>query len=278
MVPSSPDFLRTQSQGLFCKLSFFDSDRVVAISPRRKSATENAMNVKQLAPALLEPYRRLSTCVVASAIETFRVRLPNAGFADSRVRCMFPEYPPVVGYAATARIRTSNPPMQGPSYYFRTEWWNEILRVPAPRIIVVEDLDNPPGLGAFVGEVHASILQALGGVALVTNGSVRDLPEVKAMGFRLFAGNIAVSHAYAHVFDFGGTVQIGGLKINPGDLVHADLHGVQTVPIEIAAEVPKKVGDIQELRQHFIGLCRSADFSLDSLRGAMEPQGEKNGR
>lgn len=236
------------------------------------------MTIKQLAPALLEPYGRLSTCVVASAIETFRVRLPNAGFADARVRCLFPGSSPVIGYAATARIRTSDPPMEGHSYYFRTEWWNEILRVPAPRIIVIEDLDDPPGLGAFIGEVHASILQALGSVALVTNGSVRDIPAIKESGFQLFAGNVAVSHAYAHVFDFGGPVKVGGLTVNPGDLVHGDLHGVQTIPLEIAEKVPHTAEEIQKRRQFFINLCRSRDFSLESLRAAMEQQGEKDGR
>ena len=236
------------------------------------------MTMKQWAPALLEPYQRLSTCVVASAIETFRVRLPNTGFADSRVKCMFPSNPPVIGYAATARIRTSDPPMEGRSYYFRTDWWDEILRIPEPRVIVLEDLDNPPGLGAFVGEVHASILQALGGVALVTNGAVRDIPAIKETGFQLFAGNVTLSHAYAHLFDFGGRVKVGGLTVNPGDLVHADLHGVQTIPFEIVEKVPNAAQEIQKRRQLFIKLCNSRDFSLESLRAAMEQQGEKDGR
>lgn len=236
------------------------------------------MTARQLIPAQLEQLRRLSTCVVASAIETFRVRLPNAGFANSSVRCMFPDMPPVVGYAATARIRTCSPPMEGYNYYFRTDWWNEIQRIPAPRIVVVEDLDDPPGLGAFVGEVHVHILQALGGVALVTNGAVRDLDRVRATGFQLFAGNVSVSHAYAHVFDFGGTVEIGGLKISPGDLVQADLHGVQTIPLEIAAQVPDAAAEILKRRQHFIGLCRSGSFSIESLREAMQEEGEHDVR
>lgn len=236
------------------------------------------MKPSQLTPTQLDQFRRLSTCVVASAIETFQVRLPNTGFADSTVRCVFPDGPPVVGYAATARIRASNPPMEGRSYYFRTEWWNEILKIPAPRVVVVEDLDRPPGLGAFVGEVHAKILQALESVALVTNGSVRDLPEIKATGFQLFARNVSVSHAYAHVFDFGGTVEVGGLKISPGDLIHGDLHGVQTIPLDLATKIPGVAADILKRRQHFVRLCRSADFSLESLREAMQEHGEQDGR
>ena len=228
------------------------------------------MNEKQLAPALLEQFRRLSTCVVASAIETFRVRLPNAGFTDGSVRSTFPDCGPVVGYAATARIRSADPPMEGRSYYFRGDWWDEVLKVPPPRVVVVEDLDTPPGRGAFVGEVHANILQALGSVALVTNGAVRDLAEVRATGFQLFAGNVSVSHAYAHVFDFGGTVKVGGLEVRPGDLVHADRHGVQTIPLDIAAQVPAAAERILKRRQYFIGLCRSGAFSVEKLRGAMQ--------
>jgi regulator of RNase E activity RraA len=227
------------------------------------------MTANRLPPALLEQIGRLSACVVASAIETFDVRLRNAGFTDSSVRCIFEDLPPIVGYAVTARIRTSDPPMEGHSYYDRTDWWNHILTMPAPRIVVIEDTDNPPGLGAFVGEVHANILLALGCVGLVTNGAVRDLPGVRSSGFQVFARNVSVSHAYAHVFDFGGTVNVGHLKISPGDLIHADRHGVQTIPPEIAARVPIAAQSIQELRQRLIELCQSPNFSLEELREAI---------
>ena len=135
------------------------------------------MNVAPLMPLQLEQLRSLSTCVVASAIETFGVRLRNKGFSDARLHCVFPELPTTVGYAATARIRSSDPPMEGHSYYDRGTWWDSLLQVPEPRVVVIEDVDSKPGLGAFIGEVHASILVALGCVAVVTNGAVRDLPR-----------------------------------------------------------------------------------------------------
>jgi 4-hydroxy-4-methyl-2-oxoglutarate aldolase len=156
--------------------------------------------------------------------------------------------------------------MEGRSYYDRTEWWNELLKVPAPRVVVIEDLDDPAGVGAFVGEVHSRILQTLGCVGLVTNGGVRDLPSVRKAGFPMFAGNVAVSHAYAHVFEFGGRVEIGGLKIERGDLIHADLHGVQTIPAAIADKLPAAAQDILEKRKLLINLCKSPDFTLARLR------------
>lgn len=219
-----------------------------------------------LAPDQLEALRRLSTCAVSNAIEAFDVRLHNAGFADASIRCIFEDFPPIVGYAATARVRTSVPPMHGHNYLDRTDWWNALLKIPAPRVVVVEDVEKRPGLGSFVGEVHASILSALGCVAVVTNGAVRDLQQVRNTGFQFFAGNIAVSHAYAHIFQFGTPVEIGGLRIEPGDLLHGDLHGILKVPFEIASSIPATAREIQEKEQRVIAMCRSSDFSLDKLR------------
>lgn len=232
---------------------------------------EKFATVNPLSPADLEQFRRLSTCVVASAIEMFQVRLPNTGFSDASIRCIFPERPAIIGYAATARIRSAKPPMLGHGYYYeRTDWWNHLLSIPAPSVVVIEDVDNPPGLGAFIGEVNANILVALGCTALVTNGSVRDLDAVKAINFQMFAGNVAVSHAYAHVFDFGVPVEIGGLKIQPGDLIHGDRHGVQTVPGQIASKVPAAAQEIMLRRERLIGLCRAPAFSVEKLRQAIQ--------
>jgi regulator of RNase E activity RraA len=225
------------------------------------------MTASSLTPVRLEQLRRFSTCLIASAIERFDVRLPNTGFSDSSVRCIFDDLPPIVGYAVTARIRTADPPMEGGGYiYDRVEWWKDILTVPAPRIVVIQDVDPNPGLGALVGEVHANILSALGCMGVVTNGAVRDLNAVRASGFQMFAGNISVSHAYAHVFDFGGTVDVARMNINPGDLLHADRHGVLSIPAEIADRIPPVAAELADRRHQIVDLCRSSDFSTEKLR------------
>jgi regulator of RNase E activity RraA len=223
----------------------------------------------ELTPALIDSLRRLDACRVANAIETFDCRLRNEGFADGSIRASFPELPAVVGYAVTARIRGSAPPPVGHAYRDRTDWWSYILTVPAPRIVVVEDVDERPGLGAFVGHVHAQVLRALGCVAAVTNGSVRDLAAVRRMGFPLFAGGVSVSHAFVHLLEFGAPVRIGGLTVASNDIVFADAHGVLTIPSEIAADVPRAAERMSEHERRVVELCQSADFSLDRLRAAV---------
>src|ERR1700722_20398916 len=156
----------------------------------------------------LERLRAFDTCTVSNAIERLNARLRNEGFVSGAVRCRFPDFPPMVGYAATGRIRTVAPPMAHRCYYDRMDWWNFVASLPRPRVIVMQDADSRPGLGAFVGEIHAAIGVALDCVGCVTNGAVRDLPAVKALKFQLFSGNLSVSHSYAHIIDFGEPVEI----------------------------------------------------------------------
>src|SRR5215469_2075653 len=214
----------------------------------------------------LEALRALDTCTVSNAVETFEVRLRNTGFADSRIRCIFEDLPPMVGFAATARLRSGEPPVSGGIFHDRSDWWNSILSIPRPRIVVLEDIDDPPGVGAFLGDVHAAMLSALGCVGYVTNGAVRELPRVREMGLPLFAGTVAVSHAYAHIFDFGAVVTVGGLEVKPGVVLHGDRHGLLTVPRETIREIPTVAEKLRLTERKIIDLCRSEDFSIEQLR------------
>jgi 4-hydroxy-4-methyl-2-oxoglutarate aldolase len=227
------------------------------------------MTSNQIEQATLEELRKLDACSVANAIEKFGVRLRNSGFADSSVRCIFEGFPPMVGYAATIRVRTSDPPMDGDSYYYRLDWLDHLSTVPPPRVLVIEDLDRQPGLGAFIGEVHANILQAMECVAVVTNGAVRDIDGVRALQFQMFAGNLSVSHAFAHLFDFGGPVEVGHMHVQPGDLLHGDRHGLQTVPLEIAQKVAAVARRMSNEEREIIELCQSSAFTLEKLRSAV---------
>jgi 4-hydroxy-4-methyl-2-oxoglutarate aldolase len=237
-------------------------------------------NSRTVSGRTLKLLQQLDTCSVSNAIEQFHVRPRNEGFIDGSVRCIFPHLPPTVGYAATARIRSSSTPMDGHCYYDHANWWSYVLTSPAPRFIVAQDVDDTPGLGALFGEVHANICRALDCCAYATNGSVRDLPGVKAAAFQVFAGSTSVSHAYAHVVGFGEPVRIGGLRIAAGDLLHGDQHGVHSIPISIAAQIPGKVAEMLENEKQLIEFCRSNVFSfqklLEMIRGTSDLVGPRD--
>lgn len=222
----------------------------------------SATDRNPLGPEELEALRRYDAPTIANGIETFDVRPWTEGFMTPQIRCVFPEMGVMAGYAVTGRIRSSK---KGEGSYSRHGWWEAILEIPAPRVIVLEDVDDMP-VGAFWGEVQTNIHKALGCIGTVTNGGVRDLNEVRAAGFHYFSGSIMLSHAYVHLLDFGEPVTVGGVKVKPGDLVHGDQHGVQIVPPEIARDIPAACEQIIARERTIIDFCRSTNFSLDGLK------------
>jgi 4-hydroxy-4-methyl-2-oxoglutarate aldolase len=231
---------------------------------------------QQLPPEILEFLRHTDTCTVSNAIETLNVRMRNEGFVYGGARCLFPELPPVAGYAVTGSIRTSAPPISGLCYYQRTDWWQHLAGIPGPKIIVMEDLDGVPGIGALFGEIHAQIGRALGCVGYLTNGTVRDLGAIRALGFHCFANGTSVSHSYAHVVEFGVPVHIGGLKISTGDLLHGDLNGIHSVPAAVTDRLPGTVRKIKAHEAELIRICQARDFSIEKLQDALRDSGKWN--
>ena len=168
----------------------------------------------------LEALRKISTPAVCNAIETFNVRPRNEGFMTSDIRCLFPDLGVMVGYAATARIVTDEPPVEG-HQVSRLDWWDYLQEIPKPRVIVFQDLDRVVK-GAYWDEQTANIQKALGCAGVVTDGGVRDLDTMHDLGLHAFAAHLLVSRAYVHLVDFGIPVRVGGLTVSPGDLLHGD--------------------------------------------------------
>ncbi|HVW84303.1 MAG TPA: hypothetical protein VHB50_06465 [Bryobacteraceae bacterium] len=223
-----------------------------------------------LSPELLELLQNTDTCTISNAIETFNVRMRNEGYIQNGMRCIFPDLPPVVGYAVPGRIRTGAPPIADLCYYQRTDFWEYLADFPSPKIMAFADVDHAPGTGAFVGEIHAEIAAAMGCVGYISNGAVRDVPALARKKFQCFAGSVSVSHSYAHIVDFGEPIHLGCLKISPGDLLHCDQHGVLSIPREVVDGLPEAVRAVREREAQLIRLCRSADFSVEKLVALLE--------
>jgi len=223
----------------------------------------------------LDALRQFDSCLLANAIETFQVRPRNEGFMSSGAFCRFPHNPPIVGRAVTGRIRTYMPPITGKCYYDNIDWWRYVVSVPAPRVVVLQDFDARPGFGALFGEVHARICRALDCVAYITNGAVRDLQDIEPLGFQLFAGRVSVSHAYAHIVDFGEPIEIGGLPIKPGDILHGDRHGILSVPSGLVEKLPAAAEKLQNEEKELFALIERPGFSVERLGDALRQHAEK---
>jgi regulator of RNase E activity RraA len=215
--------------------------------------------------ALLEKLCRYSSPTISNAIETFRVRPRDVGYTDGSIRCLFPSPGPMVGFAATVRLR-STVERTGVSIF---DLLAHLAEQPRPTVVVAEDVDDPPGQGTGWGEVNTSMLKAFGCLGVVTNGAVRDLPEVEAAGFQMFAASVCASHGYSQIVEVSTAVKVGGLDVSPGDLLHADLHGVVSIPLTIAHELPDVATATERKEKAIIEICQSGVKSAASLREAI---------
>jgi 4-hydroxy-4-methyl-2-oxoglutarate aldolase len=214
-------------------------------------------------PKVIRSLQTIPTPAIANAIEVFDVRPRSEGFMSSEIKCILPSLGTMVGHAVTARIRAAEKPEEGVAIP-RRQMWEHILSIPEPRVVVIEDLDDPP-VGSFWGEVNANIHRALGCVGTVTNGGVRDLDEVEQLGFHFFAGHVQVSHSYVHVVEVGIPVNVGGLIVKPGDLLHGDKHGICEIPLEVADRVYDAAKQVEERESRIIETCQRPDFTIDKL-------------
>src|SRR5487761_1522058 len=175
--------------------------------------------------------RSIDTPTVCNLIEIVAPERRGSGYTAVHLHCPFPDLPPMVGFAKTVTIRARDA-VSGPGYMQkRMDYLDYVAAEPRPSVVLIEDLDEPPGYGAFWGEVQTNVHKALGCLGTVTNGSIRDIPAV-ALDFQMLAGSIAPSHAYVHVENFGIPVTVHGMAAKSGDLIHADRHGAVIVPID----------------------------------------------
>jgi regulator of RNase E activity RraA len=225
------------------------------------------MSTAILSAAQLDGLRRYNTPTISNAIELFDVRPRHTGFLPHTIRCLLPDLGPIVGYAVTSRTRAMKPaPGERPADLLG-DYLRYVAAQPGPKIAVGEDLDDPPGLGAQFGEVTATIHKKLGCLGHVTSGCPRDLDEVRALGFSLFGLNPCVSHAYVRLVEFGTPVTIAGVEIRPGDLIHADKHGVCLIPTEIAPRVAEACAEVERRERPLLDACLSDSFNLEAYIG-----------
>ncbi len=229
------------------------------------------MTEETFAPELLEELRKYDTPTICNALEVLLGGRRTTGFTTEPFICADPKLPPLVGYARTATLRASEAANLSPQATrdFRMRYYEYVAAEPHPTVMVIQDIDARPGLGAWWGEVHALVHQKLGSLGVVTNGAIRDLDFI-APGFQLLGGKISPSHAFVHIVDLAVEVNIFGLTVRHHDLIHADRHGAVVIPAHLASRMPHAIGVMIQREQLIMQAAREPGFSVADIRRAME--------
>ncbi len=186
--------------------------------------------------SVLDDLRKFDTPTICNILELFDAMPRTAGYMDARIQACYPKLPPMVGFATTATFRAAAPPRSGDIYAGLAKQVEHLSAIAGPKVVVFQDLDDPPVAATF-GEIMCSTYQAFGCVGLITSGAGRDLDQVEAIGFPCFTSGTICSHGYTQIVELGSPVRVGGVWINPGDLLHGDRNGVTAIPIALAAAV-----------------------------------------
>lgn len=210
---------------------------------------------------VIESLADWDTPALSNALDTLRLRPNHTGHSDGSLQ-RITGAAPMAGRAVTARMVAREPGDDGIPV---SRLHQAIAETDGPVVVVLEDRDDPAGAGAFLGEVNGSLLAALHVRGVITNGRVRDIPELRGLGYAVYAAGLCVARSYMRLTDVGTEVTVAGLTIRPGDLLHADEHGVLQIPAEALPDLIEKAGLIREDEQKVVGWSRSADFSVDKL-------------
>ena len=218
---------------------------------------------------LLALLRSVDTPTVCNAIEVAQGKRGFNGFTRGTMLCSDPEGGAMVGYAVTAKISALAPPEE-PTDVIRVRrmaYYKAMAEGPKPSVAVVEDVDFPNCIGAYWGEVNTTVHKGFGMSGALTNGVMRDLGDL-APGFPVVAGSVGPSHGFVHVTELDTPVEIFGLTVNPGDLVHADRHGALVIPAEIVTRIGAAIEKMQNTEHLVLGPAREEGFDFAKFEAA----------
>jgi regulator of RNase E activity RraA len=229
------------------------------------------MNDATPSQAQLDLLRKLDTPTICNALEIACPERRTYGFTTEPLLCPFPDMPPMVGFARTSTMRSVEAASGSGDEQRRKifAYYDYVATGAGPRIAVIQDIDGARAAsGALWGEVNSAIHKALGCLGIVTNGSVRDIPQV-APGFQMLAGRITPSHIHAKFVDFDLEVNVAGMVVRTGDLIHADRHGAAVIPRH-AVQAVLDAADLCTRREKVIlDICRGKNFSVEALKNAI---------
>ena len=217
-------------------------------------------------PELLAQLRAVDTPTVCNAIEVAQGGRGFNRFTRGTMLCSDPSAGAMVGYARTAKIRALSPPDEPAEVVKarRLDYYCYMAEGSRPKLAVVEDSDGAEAIGAFWGEVNTTLHKGLGLAGALTNGVMRDLGDMAA-GFPVVAGSIGPSHGFVHVTDVDLPVQIFGLWVEPGELVHADQHGALVIPEEVIGSLSQSIATLQASEALILDPARAPGFDIEAL-------------
>lgn len=222
-----------------------------------------------MTPSLFAKLQSVDTPTVCNAIEVAQGKRGFDAFTRGTMLCSAPDEPAIVGYARTAKIAAVHPPTESPEAIKerRMAYYKYMADAPLPAVAVVEDLDFPDCIGAFWGEINTTVHKGFGLSGTLTNGVMRDLGDVPD-GYPVVAGSIGPSHGFVHVKEIGTPVEVFGMMVVEGDLIHADMHGAIVIPSDVIDVLEDAIERLLSTEHLILEPARGPNFDFEMFEKA----------
>lgn len=221
-----------------------------------------------MTPSLLKLLQSVDTPTVCNAIEVAQGKRGFDAYTRGTMQCSDTSRA-IVGYARTAQIAAVEAPTEPPEVIKarRMDYYRHMSEGPRPAIAVVEDVDYPDAVGAYWGEINTTVHKGFGLKGALTNGVMRDLGDLPD-DFPVIAGSIGPSHAFVHVRSVGQPVEIFGMQVADGDLIHADRHGALVVPEDVIEGLEAAILKLLETEKLVLDPARKEGFDFAAFEAA----------
>jgi regulator of RNase E activity RraA len=197
----------------------------------------NEWSMTEITRELLEHLTEFDTALLANTIGYIDPTPPEEWYMGGSIRSVTPGLGPTVGVAYTCEVDTSSPGgAPATDDYLRQV--EEMESDGRPVVWVVKTVGSRPDHECVLGDGMGKLLHGAGCIGLVTDGGVRDVPGLMTIPFAVYARGLTIHHGHLRFRAAGCPIEIGGITVRQGDVIHADAGGVIRIPAGSIMRLP----------------------------------------
>jgi len=209
--------------------------------------------------SILEQLRDFDTALLANTIGYIDPTPPHEYYMGGSIQSVTPTLGPTVGVAVTCEMDTSSPggSAEWEGYYRQLD---EIDRMEVPVVWVVKTVGSRPDHECVLGDGMGKTLFATGCIGVVTNGGVRDVGGLLSIPFAAYCRGRTIHHCAIRIQKYGQPIEVGGIVVRPGDVIHANAEGVIRIPSACLETLPARATQMRAFEHAAHCVLRRTDI------------------
>lgn len=219
--------------------------------------------------SLIEQLADFDTALIANTIGYVDPTPVHEWYMSGSIGSLTPTVGPTVGVAMTLEMDTSTPGNQADMelYY---DLLTAIEQSSSPIVVIMKAVGSRPDHECILGDGMVKMMHSVGCVGAVTDGGVRDIEGILSVPFGVYARGRTIHHCAIRCARLNHPVDIGGITVSPGDLIHANMGGVIKIPPACREQLPAQATQMRAFEHAAHCIFRQKDLTLERKRNAVK--------